>query len=793
MSDVPESRRGAWSLLAARLAAGDFAGWLLAATLVAAVAWGASWLFTPGKHAQRIPSDDALGTAAVGTIRAARDYEIPDEEATRHLREQAALAERPVYDCDDGAADEAVARIRGAFGLMREGLDAWRERGPGRAARRRHDNPVDIGELRRVFEAHRDAFETRLQTVVREDDFAALGEAHFSEATEEALVGLAIRALSGMVVQDRKLLAGEREHGLVARSVRGGVPHGERVVLDLTPVRDVDQVREEVRERAEALVGFAPPLRAALSHLAGSAVRPTLTVNQVESVRRQKEAAERVKPVVIVVKRGERIIGDGERIEKRHLAIFHGIRAQAGEVDLFGVRLGGAALATLVVVILWQYGRRTIRGFRPTRKDGVLLSSLFLGTLGIAAVGFTVGEALHDRVPSVPPEAFYYLVPFAAGAMIVRSVLSAEMALLFSVAAGAAVGLLAGHSVFFALHAALTSVVAAGLAGSTRDRAGLFRAGAAVGGLGALLVLATHLFTGRGLLDSGPSALAAFLSGAVVLPVTVVGLLPSIELVFGYLTDVKLLELANLNHPALKELIVQAPGTYHHSIIMGSLVEAAAQAIGANALLAKVCAYYHDIGKIRNPLYFAENQRDDNKHEQLAPSMSALIVKRHVTDGVELASHWRLPKPVADCIAEHHGTRLVSYFFAKAQALDDGSPGEETSALDEALFRYAGPKPRTREAALVMIADACEASARAITDPTAERLSTVVQKRINEIFSEGQLDDCELTLRDLNAIAVAIVRALEGIYHTRPEYPNRPIAPDKENAPAVQLVARGRS
>jgi putative nucleotidyltransferase with HDIG domain len=261
--------------------------------------------------------------------------------------------------------------------------------------------------------------------------------------------------------------------------------------------------------------------------------------------------------------------------------------------------------------------------------------------------------------------------------------------------------------------------------------------------------------------------------------------LPVVEGAFGYVTDVKLLELANLNHPALKELIVQAPGTYHHSILMGSLVEAAAQEIGANPLLARVCAYYHDLGKIRNPLYFAENQRGENRHETLAASMSALIVKRHVTDGLELARQWRLPRVVQDAIPQHHGTRLVSYFWAKAQRhAEEGGP---RSGADEGVFRYPGPKPQSREVALVMIADACEASSRALEEPTEEALRALVSKRINEIFSEGQLDECELTLRDLNDIAGAMVSALEAIYHTRPAYPPRP---GEGAPPPVQLVAK---
>jgi len=257
---------------------------------------------------------------------------------------------------------------------------------------------------------------------------------------------------------------------------------------------------------------------------------------------------------------------------------------------------------------------------------------------------------------------------------------------------------------------------------------------------------------------------------------------PAVEGLLGYLTEARLLDLASLNHPALKELIVQAPGTYHHAIVMGALVEAAADAIGADALLARVGAYYHDIGKIKNPLYFAENQRGDNEHDGLAPVMSAMVVKRHVADGLELARRWRLPRPVADLIAQHHGTRLIGYFWAKQQkAAEAGGP-----PADEVAFRYAGPRPRTREAALVMIADVCEASARALAAADPAALRATVEARLAELAAEGQLDECDLTLRDLASITEAMVRVLESIAHPRAEAGGR--APD--GRPPVQLVAR---
>jgi cyclic-di-AMP phosphodiesterase PgpH len=466
--------------------------------------------------------------------------------------------------------------------------------------------------------------------------------------------------------------------------------------------------------------------------------------------------------------------------------LFRGVEAQTRRLDLFAVRLGGAALVGLLVLLLWRYARRNVRGFAPGPKDALLLSGAFLGTLAMTALGLAVGDALHDRFPRFPPEAFYLLVPFAAGAMVVRSVLSAQVALLFALASGAAVGLLAGHSLFLCIHVLVTGCAAAGLVARQHDRAGLFRVGLVVGALGAGVAVASHLFTGGAIADAAWPAIAALLSGVLLLPVLAVGILPAVEWVFGYVTDLKLLELANLNHPALKDLIVEAPGTYHHSVIMGSLVEAAAESIGANPLLAKVCAYYHDLGKTLNPGWFAENQRGSNPHDGAAPAMSVLVLKRHVADGVELARRWKLPAAVADAIPQHHGTRLVGFFWAKA--LQGAERTGDNVELDEAVFRYAGPKPQTPEIALVMIADACEASARALPQPTGDKLRGVVQRRIHELFAEGQLDDCALTLRDLGVIGEAMARALEAVYHVRPGYPDRAATPP--GAPPLQLVVK---
>jgi hypothetical protein len=255
--------------------------------------------------------------------------------------------------------------------------------------------------------------------------------------------------------------------------------------------------------------------------------------------------------------------------------------------------------------------------------------------------------------------------------------------------------------------------------------------------------------------------------GGLFAGIITAGLVPFFETTFGYSTDIKLLELANLDRPILRRLMIEAPGTYHHSVIVGSMVEAAATDIGANPLLAKVCGYYHDIGKIEKPLYFIENQPVSlNKHNKLAPSMSKRILVSHVKEGVRIAKENRLGQPIIDAIIQHHGTSVISFFYEKAKKLK----GDQAVSIDD--FRYPGPRPQTKEAGLVMLADMLEAASRTLTNPTPSRIQGLVQRLINKAFSEGQLDQCELTLNDLHNIAKSFNKILNGIHHHRIEYPD---------------------
>ena len=245
-----------------------------------------------------------------------------------------------------------------------------------------------------------------------------------------------------------------------------------------------------------------------------------------------------------------------------------------------------------------------------------------------------------------------------------------------------------------------------------------------------------------------------------------IGLLPYLETVFSVTSMVKLLELSNPNQELLRKLLVEAPGTYHHSIMVGNLAESAAERIGAHPLTVRVGAYYHDIGKLKRPYFFVENQlASDNPHEKIAPSLSALIITSHIKDGVEMAREKRLPPQIIDFIEQHHGDSLVKYFYSRALEEDkEGNVNQET-------FRYEGPKPQSKEVALVMLADSVEVAVRSLQDPTQGRIEGMVRRIIKERLNDGQLDECDLTFRDLNIIAESFSKVLTGVYHSRIEYP----------------------
>ncbi len=360
-------------------------------------------------------------------------------------------------------------------------------------------------------------------------------------------------------------------------------------------------------------------------------------------------------------------------------------------------------------------------------------------------------------------------IPFASLAMLVVLLFNdLRIALLLCSAAAFSIGAIAGNNFNLAILFFVSGILGSIMVQDVRRRESIIKAGIVVGLANAVM----YFFIEGGHINDPAGYMVLFLNG-VFCSIIVIGVLPVFEYLFGTMTNISLLELADFHHPLLQRLIMEAPGTYHHSLIVGNLSEAACAAVGANSLLARIGAYYHDIGKLSKPGYFSENQYLIPKnHDNLAPTMSKLVIMNHVKEGIELARHYRLNPKIQDFIRQHHGNSLVYYFYRRAlESL------EEDQEITEEGFRYPGPKPDTKETAVVLLADSVEAATRALKEPTPANIEDTVHKIINNKFIDGQLDECDLTLKDLEKIAAVFTRLLGGIYHSRISYQ----PPENEN------------
>jgi putative nucleotidyltransferase with HDIG domain len=708
-----------------------------------------------------MPDSLLMSEIADRSVRADRELMVEDPSATQEKRDAARRNSPTVFDLDDGAAHAAKARLNSLFLRGRTILNAPDVQSPVYTDPKQVNEP-DANDLQRL----RERFNALLSLPSEDRSFNALLKARFSPQLERTIFELIMDLLNQGIVADKKILLDQRDRGILIRRT-------ELQLESLAPYAAVfpslSEARRLVRERAMIFSSdYEPALTRAVITVAQSLLRPNLVMNREETVKRRNEAAAQVAPVYFQVKPGEIIVREGERVNELARLKLRALASKADRKDWFPKASGHFVLIAVFLGVTYLVAVRIRQDINLSSRDKVFLATTLILSLTIAYAATQVGDAMAKGFPGINKTTIFFATPVAAAGMTVTVFLGPFMGIVFSVVASALTGLIFDRQMVMFIYAFLSSV--AGLAGlvNVRDRGAVVKAGL----LAALVNMAAIL--GVGLVEQvelgraaafyiGAGLLSGILSGVIV-----TGLVPLFEMIFRYTTNVKLLELANLDQPILRELMVQAPGTYHHSVIVGAMVEAAAEAIGANPLLAKVSAYYHDLGKMKKPLYFVENQITGvNKHEKLAPSMSALILTSHVKDGVELARQHNLSPQIIDIIQQHHGTSLIAYFFQKAR--DQRTPDAPEINMED--YRYPGPKPQTREAGLVMLADAVEAASRSIGEPTPARIQGMVQKIINNIFSDGQLDECELTLKNLHLIARSFNKILTGIFHRRISYP----------------------
>ena len=727
--------------------------------LLAILAW-LSLLLTPGRG----PTDSFLGIE-VGDI-ADRDVIAPfgfpvykSEEALDRERKEAAAKVRPVLEFIPQVEERVLQDLDGFFDKLKEvaadtslatEIVSWNTY-TGREAAEQAEFKISSRLLNRLYEL---------------DPELSLSDEEIIYLLDTDRRAQLWKRLRNFVIErlDEGLISGESadqiENGLVIL----GRDDGEQQV-QLSDITLLDQALELAREQVvdpeypELSKGlFLESLR--------RFIRPNIVYNIAETERLRRLAAQKIKPTRDqAVLEGEKIIGWGERVSPEQMERLNNLRAQieAMSRDQHSYLRNDMGLYLIYLAVFLCIGLFLFFHHRKTYEQFHLLLIIFISLLLVLSFSYLIQVFL---ILLNSPEWFNYLIPVAICSMLIAYLIDNQVAMVTTFALALILGIQSGLSFITTLLALL-----GGVAGAVSVRGITSRRGQL---LSIIYITAAYL-VGILAIDYGmrgeditriAKAAGCSVGNAFFSTVVIMGLLPLFEYVFKITSNFTLLELNDLNRPLLKRMAIEAPGTYHHSIILGNLAEAAAASIGANPIYARVASYYHDIGKLKKPQYFIENQTGkSNPHNKLSPKMSSLIISNHVKEGIELARKGRLPECIIDVIGQHHGNSPISFFFTKEKEQNPNT------TLDEQDFCYPGPRPTSKEAAIIMLADAVESASRVLSEPTPSRIKGLIKEVIDDKLHKGQLDKADLTLKDLNLIAEEFLTILIGVHHQRIEYP----------------------
>ena len=751
--------------------------WILGATIALVL----SFLLTIDVSGPRVSF--GVGDVVPRDVKAPQDMRVADAIATNAKRQAAREQVLPRYDIDTQLPKVVLARLNGAFEAMRRTIDKELEKVKTAQLSKRAKQTSRA--LFSESEAYREMYAASAYVKAEKAFHKLVGGSvpgelsawwrgeRFAGWIRDDIVKLLKVAFSRQIVSDKQLYATHAAKGITARDIRTG----DRVSVSpsMEPL-ELRQVGELLKRETRKMVLQTPwRIRGLLIPQILKMIQPTLTFNNRATIESREKAASAVQPVSEILKQGEMIVREGERVSKGQITKLKSLEKLYRQSNVLDNFAGTALVVFILLILAWICVQKYDVSFLSSQKNVTLFVILLLSQAVLLKLGILFSQALHETFRGIPLQSFYYIVPFCSASLLTAVLQGRSSAVLMAVFSAVLTGLILPNHVNFSLVALSGGVAAAIRWKEYRRRTSVLIAALILGLLGAALALGFNVQEGfRAALARWtdiPIALLGGLSNVIV----VAGAMPLLESVFKLTTDMRLLELADQNHPLLRKMVVSAPGTYHHSLLVGNLAEEASDAVGANPLLTRVGAYFHDVGKMMKPEYFIENQGEKNRHDRLRANMSALILVSHVKEGVELARSHKLPREIIDLIQQHHGTSLIRFFYEKAKEQNGADVREEA-------FRYPGPKPQTREAGILMLADMVEASARSLSDHSLGRLNGLVDRTVQSAFVEGQLDNCSLTLRDLSSIQDAFMRVLVGIHHHRIHYPEQGAAPRKGTA-----------
>lgn len=708
------------------------------------------------------------GDIARESIISPADIYFVDEAETERIRQTSRESVPPLFAFEPKRSDEAVQSFRAAWESMERRTEASPATNKSNSNAKADVKWAGMGgpELGKVF-----------------------GARTFSPNELDAVVRILREASSGDIYSDQDKPFLGSEISIVDRQKPTDLRQAQNAAMTMTAV---SEARERLGERLTEIRSLSPKEIEAFNAALGPLIQPSIIYDRSATENARKTAADSVQPVTISLKRSQKIVDEGDIITSQSLSQVAAISSYSSSTRQINRFFGLLFLIVGLFWGAWKYIEH--RGIVPRlalseKKTFALFGFIVVAQTAVMAAMFQLADFTASqsiKAPTNDPSLWAFAIPFAFGSLLMNLLADRRTALFTGIFTALLAGLLAPRGLEFAIFATIASSVSVYGIGHYRSRQTVTLAGLLVGVASALIAIAIIAYTQQPfILNTVLWAVACGLASGFITAAATAVFLPICESLFGILTDVKLLELSNADLPVLGQLALRAPGTNQHSHAVGQLAEEACRAVGANSLLTRIGALYHDIGKTAAPEHFVENQMGSNPHDRLKPAQSAKIIISHVTYGVKLAKEMGLPQRIIDFIPQHHGTRTLHYFLKKAQG--DARPDQEFAEND---FRYPGPKPQFKEAAIMMIADSCEAAARSLAEPTPDNIRFIVTKIIDAILSDDQLDECDLTLRELTQIREAMIRSLIAIYHSRVDYPGYvpppsgqyKIVPDDEGA-----------
>ena len=690
------------------------------------------------------------GEIASSDIVAPMDLTIVDKETTEKRKKEAAEAVLPVYNLNQNVFLNIKEKIRGFYASGRE----WT------------NGPIKTERIENFQKEISDKHGLDISSRTLRD----LSKIKFSSNIEENLINLLGKVLEQGIIRSKNLfIHGEQEKGLTLLIT----PEKEKNVR-IAEILDIEESKQWLSEEIHKL-DFTQTEISVITTLSNLLISDNMNYDNIETDARKKEAREQVEKIFYTIKKGKMIVRKGDEVNKEALKqiqiINQNLRAKPSWITNFS---GTFLLFGLLFFTLWYYLKSLLK-FKEALKNFIMMGitlilSLLFYKLSIFLV-YTFSESSNFPL-LIFVESYRYAFPYQFGIFLFSFLTMNSVALIYAVINSLLIGYLFKANFYlmiFCLIGGLAAIYGIKYYGKQK-RTAPFRAGLfVVAPINTFVIITIHLIKEKmGSLELFTSEILMGILGGILSAALAFLFLPVFEHIFGFVTQTKLLELMNSDLPIFRKMALEAPGSYHHSLIVASLAEKAAEEIKLDPVLVKAGALYHDIGKIKRPEYFIENRAPNpDIHKDLKPSMSSLVIINHVKEGVEQAKKLKLPKKIRDIIEQHHGNSLVRYFYQKAKEKYD----PEMQKIGEESYRYAGPKPESKEATLILLADSVEAASRSLKSPSKTILKKLITDIFNSYLQDGQLDECDFSIKELRVVAASFLISLDMTYQRRLEYP----------------------